>query len=31
VLDHPESRRPPSAEQVISEAITPSPPGHRDD
>jgi hypothetical protein len=31
VLDQPGSRRAPSAEQVISEAITPSPPGQRDD
>jgi hypothetical protein len=26
VLAHPEQRRQPSAEQAISEAITPSPP-----
>ena len=31
VLDQPESRRAPSAAQVISEALTPSPPGQRDD
>lgn len=29
VLDHPGSRRAPSAAQVISEAITPSPPRPR--
>lgn len=26
VLAHPGQRRPPSAEQTVSEAITPSPP-----
>jgi hypothetical protein len=31
VLDQPGSRRAPSAEQVISEAIPPAPPGRRDD
>jgi hypothetical protein len=31
VLDHPGSRRAPSAAQVISEAIAPLPPGRRDD
>ena len=30
VLDHPASRRAPSAEQMISEAITPAPPGAGD-
>jgi hypothetical protein len=31
VLDQPGSRRAPSAAQVISEALTPSPPDQRDD
>lgn len=30
VLDNPASRRAPSAEQVISEALTPSPSGPAD-
>lgn len=31
VLDHPELRRTPSAEQVVSEAIVPFPPRPVDD